>query len=341
MKAIICDSSGHLILRLKVLGLRFAEQTQYTDTPKNREYLYAIQKKINEDIKDGILEYKEHFPHSKNERVLSAIKSKFVSPAWRGLPTVRHFLNYEYHSILEQPQPKMMLHIMSCIGDVKVDEVTGLHIVNLAKSLKSIVGMSRQYLFIAMSFVLDLIDKAALVYIFDRPFRLINVEADQELAKPLSHKDIMHIARFIPVRYHDFFMCQYYFGLSSRDLIDLEWRFYNTANSTFDLSGRSIHVAPYSRRLLFKLMKTTGNFRHVFSDLKGQKKKLNYEWLNNDCWRKACIDSGNGRLRIGELRKASIPYLFESGLSVSQISQQTKMLYRPHIDNILSRYILL
>lgn len=341
MRAIIRDSSGHLILRLKVLGQRFSEQTHFIDSPKNRESLRAIQKKINEDVTSGVFEYRAHFPHSKNVLVFNAIKSKFVSPNWRSLPTVRHFLSNEYHGQAAYPEPRTMLHMMSCIGEVKVDEIKGLHLLNLASALKSIVGMTESQLISALFFALDLLDKAAMMYAFDRTFRLVSFAQRLTSRGPLSHKDILYIARFIPVKYHDLFLCQYYMGISSRELIELEWSQYNISTSTFQLEGRKIYVDPYSRRLLFHLKKMSGNSRYVFCDRKGQKQTVNHSWLNNRCWSDACEDSGYGALKISELRRASVVYLFESGLSVEQISNQTQLLYRPYINKILSMFILM
>lgn len=340
MRAIISDTSGHLILRLKVLGQQFSEQTHFIDSPKNRGALRAIQNKINDDIRSGVFEYGTYFPHSKNVLLLNAIKSKFVSPGSRHLPTARHFLRNEYHGQMEYPEPRIMLHMMSCIGDVKVDEIKGLHLLNLASSLKSIIGVRKSQLIPALLFALDLLDKAALAYVFDRPFRLVRF-AQSQARRPLSHQDILHIARYIPVKYHDLFLCQYYMGITSRELVDLEWSQYDVATSTFELGSRSIYVDPYSRRLLFHLNKMSGNSRYVFCDRKGQKQTLNHSWLNNTCWRDACEGSGHGALKISELRRASVVYLFESGLSVEQISNQTQLLYRPYINKILSMFILM
>lgn len=341
MRAIIRDSSGHLILRFKVLGQHFSEQTQYVDTYKNRKHLSALHKRIREDINNGVFEYREHFPHSKNVNIISAIRAKFISPDWRALPTVRHFLVHEYQGIVSHPLPKMMLHIMSCIGEVRVNEVTGLHIVTLADSLKAMVGISKSQLFLTMSFVLDILDKAALSYKFERPFRLMDVTKLEDPVKPLSLQDISYIARFIPVKYYDLFMCQFHLGIPSWEIVELEWSQYNSRKSSFSFADRVIHVAPYSRKFLFHLLKKTGNSRYVFCDDEGQKLKLNHSWINNYCWVNADKEAGTKRERINGLRHASIPYLFESGLSVSQISQQTQTLYRPTINRILSEYILM
>lgn len=51
MRTIISDSAGNLVLRLKVLGQRFSEQTQFNDSPQNRAYLRNTLKKIDEEIK--------------------------------------------------------------------------------------------------------------------------------------------------------------------------------------------------------------------------------------------------------------------------------------------------
>ena len=125
------------------------------------------------------------------------------------------------------------------------------------------------------------------------------------------------------------------------ELVELEWAQYSPGLGLFTLPDRTVYTAPCARQLLFKLMKKSGNSRYVFCDQYGKKQKLNHIWLRNECWPKACHDAGMGELSIYALRRASVLYLCESGLSVEQISQQTGLLHRPTIDSILSQHTLL
>jgi hypothetical protein len=149
MRPIVSDTEGNLVLRLKILGHRFSEQTMFTDIPKNRAYLQATLTKINYEIKIGV-DYALHFPHSKNTLVINALKSKFLSPGWRGLPTFKHFLLNEYHGKQNEVGQILMICILGSLGDQRVNEILGYNILKLKDMLKTIKGITKPNFVAAM-----------------------------------------------------------------------------------------------------------------------------------------------------------------------------------------------
>lgn len=340
MRTIVSDAEGNLVLRLKILGHRFCEQTKFTDIPTHRALLHATMKRINDEIKSGVFDYSLHFPHSKNVLVINALKSKFLSPGWRGLPTFRHFLLNEYHGKPDEVGQVLTICIMACLGDQRVDEILGYHTLKLKEMLRTLKGISIQDIVSAMEFVFKVLDQAALVYVFPRPFKLVLQKAGGPNGSVLCHKDILQIVANVPLKYREFFLLQYYTGLSSKELVELEWKQYSVKDTTFFLPGRDVYIDPYARRLLFQLRKKSGNSRYVLGASFGKKLKINHFWLTKECWPSACQKAGRDALHIHVLKRASVLYLYEAGLSVDQISQQTQILFRPAIHQILSQHVL-
>jgi integrase len=340
MRPIVSDTEGNLVLRLKILGHRFSEQTMFTDIPKNRAYLQATLTKINYEIKIGVFDYALHFPHSKNTLVINALKSKFLSPGWRGLPTFKHFLLNEYHGKQNEVGQILMICILGSLGDQRVNEILGYNILKLKDMLKTIKGITKPNFVAAMEFVFKILDQAALVYVFPRPFKLVLKDDGGQYARPLCHRDILQVVDNVPLKYREVFLLQYYTGLSSKDLVELEWKQYSVKDTTFYLPEREVYIDPYARRLLFQMRKKSGNSRYVLGAPFGKKLKINHCWLSKECWPKACQEIGREALPIHVLKRASIFYLYEAGLSVDQICQQTQILFRPVIHQILSQHIL-
>ncbi|MAC99307.1 MAG: hypothetical protein CMK76_05450 [Pseudomonadales bacterium] len=340
MKPIVRDTEGNLVLRLKIMGCHLSEQTKFLDTPKHRTYLQTTLKKIHQEVKSGVFEYAKYFPYSKNVFYINALKSKFLSPGWRGLPTFRHFLMNEFQGSSDELGQILMICIMGCLGEQRVDEILGYNILKLKEMLKTIKGITKPNYIAAMEFVFTVLDQASLVYVFPRPFKLVLTDDGGQYARPLCHRDILQIVDNVPSKYREVFLLQYYTGLSSKELLELEWKHYSIKDTTFFLSGREVYIDPYARRLLFQLRKKSGSSRYVFGAPFGKKLKINHCWLSKECWPKACQEVGREVLHIHVLKRASVFYLYEAGLSVDQICQQTQILFRPVIHQILSQYVL-
>lgn len=342
MKPIVRDTEGNLVLRLKIMGCHLSEQTKFSDTPKHRTYLQTTLKIIHQEVKAGMFDYAKHFPHSKNVFFINALKSKFLAPGWRGLPTFRHFLMNEYQGSSDELGQILMICIMGCLGEQRVDEILGYHILKLREMLMTVKGITKEKIVSVMEYVFNVLGQAALVYAFPRPFKLVVQEPEGQYRyyKPICHRDVLNIVDNVPSKYRDLFLLQYYTGLSLKELVELEWKDYDLYNTTFLLNRRSVYIDPYARRLLFALRQKAGNSRYVLSTHCGKKLQLNHTWLMRECWPKACQAAGKGTLHINILRRATVFYLFETGLNVDQISQQTKILFRPAIHQILSQHVL-
>lgn len=339
MKAIIRDPGGKLMLRLKVLGCRFCEQTYFADSVHNRKLLKNINHKIHEEIQNGIFDYVMHFPHSANVQKISALQSRFLSPGWRGLPTFKNFYTHQFHHALYMVPKKVVVLVMAYLGELRIDEVSGHYIVRLAEALNTVSGVTKRIIEDCISMVFDVLDRAALCYVFPRPFRFIP-EHTEGSDVPLSHQNILQITSQVPAKYREYFLLKFYLGLSTGELMALKWSDYDLSASTFRTQSKDIYVEPYGRRLLFQLMKKTGNFKYIFTDKYGKKKQPNVAWLHKDCWPEACKIAGFPGRGIAALKQASVAYLFEAGVSVNQICHQTGLYYRPVIDQILTKHVL-
>lgn len=338
MKSIVRNSDGTLSLRIKVLGCRFHEQTGYTDSPQNRLLVREMDRKVRQDLQNGLFDYMSHFPHSRNVSIIKSLKSRFLSPGWRALPTFSSFYLHQYHPPKLEISRDVLRLILSCIGHLQVDEVVGHHLVNFVDMLREKMNVSQHNLKTILSLIFDVLDRAALLNVFPRPFRFMPGSLDTE-GCPLTHQDIQRITLHVPIRYREYFLFKYYLGITTSELLSLKWSDYDLHTSTFRLAHKQVYVEPYARRLLFHRMKKTGNFSYVFSGINGQRRSLNLTWVHKICWPNACLSAGFPALGINVLKHASVAYLFESGLSVGQICLQTGLHFRPLINKILTNHL--
>lgn len=339
MRAIIRDTEGKLTLRLKMLGCRFSESTGYDDSTKNRLRLRSKHLQIQEELQQGTFDYMLHFPHSRNVSMFNALQSRFISPGWRGLPTFESFYHHQYDKSRYQPLARLVHLTMKCIGREKVDDIVGFHLMRLIEALRVLLNVTQSNRREIIAMVMDVLDCAAVTYVFPRPFQF-KPDFSEFKGFPLTHGNMLTIAHHFPVKYREFFLLQYYLGVSASELLSLKWADYDLQASVFRVAGREINVVPYARRLLFVQMKKTGNYQHVFTDPQGKRLRVNLGWLYKACWPKACAQAGFPGIGPSALRFGSIVYLFESGLSINQICLQTGMHYRPAIHRILTRHLL-
>lgn len=339
MKAIIRDPKGMLILRLKVFGCRFSENTCFTDSSQNRLILKRMLHQIKHKIEYGTFNYMLHFPHSLNAALIASLQSRFLSPCWRGLPTFEHFYSFQFDSSQHALPLSSRAIVMAHLGLLRVNEIAGHQIMTLIEVLNKNKNLTTLEINYAVVMVFEVLDCAARCFAFPRPFRFM-LECSESTDDPLSHQDVLYIADHVPVKYREFFLLRYYLGISVRELLALQWRNYVMSESTFRLPNKDIIVEPYARKVLFHQMKKTGNFKYVFSDPHSNKLRLNLAWLHKSCWPKACIDAGYKARGLYALRQASVAYLFEAGLSVNQICHQTGLHFRPVVDLILTKHIL-
>ncbi|MEH8022251.1 Arm DNA-binding domain-containing protein [Rheinheimera metallidurans] len=339
MRAIIRDTEGKLTLRLKMLGCRFSESTGYADSTENRLRLKNKYQQIQKELHQGTFDYMLHFPHSRNVSMFNALQSRFISPGWRGLPTFESFYNHQFDRARYKLPSKLIYLTMGCIGKEKVDEILGFHLMKLIEVLRTVLNISQRDRRDTIAMVIDVLDCAALTYVFPRPFQF-KPDFSALSGFPLTHGDMLSIAHHFPVKYREYFLLQYYLGISASELLTLKWADYDLQASLFRVAGREINVVPYARRLLFVQMKKTGNYQHVFTDTQGKRLRINLAWLYKECWPKACAHAGFPGIGASALRRGSVVYLFESGLSVNQICSQTGMFYRPAIHRILTQHLL-
>ena len=339
MKAIVRDSDGTLSLRFKILGCRFCEKTGYTDTSRNRYALTQTNLKIQDDLHNGLFDYMNHFPHSQNVSIINSLQSRFLSPGWRGLPTFESYYANNYRGTHRVISDEVLRFIVACIGNVKVDEVVGYHLLKLVDVLRNVLDLSQDELGHVISIIVDVLDSAAICYVFPRPFRFSQRHFDRD-DYPLSHRDVLRIAHHLPIKYREYFLLKYYLGISTKELLALEWSMYDLHTSSFRLKEKDVYVEPYARRLLFHQMKKTGNFKYVLSETNGTRRSLDLIWVHKICWPKACAKAGYSELGVNVLKKASVAYLFEAGLSVNSICCQTGLHWRPAVHRILTQHII-
>ena len=339
MKSIVRDNDGTLSLRIKILGCRFNEKTGYPDSPQNRSLVKNLDRKVRQDLQNGVFDHMSHFPHSRNASILKSLKSRFLSPGWRGLPTFESYYKHQFSSASLSISEDIVRLMIDSIGHLKVDEVVGYHLINFVDALREKMDISQRSVEKALSMVFDVLNCAALQYVFPRPFRFVPncIKLDDY---PLTHQDIHRITNHVPVKYREYFLFKYYLGISTSELLSLKWSDYDLHTSTFRLQHKQVYVEPYSRRLLFHKMKKTGNFSYVFSGIHGKKRSLNLIWVHKICWPQACLSAGFPALGINELKRASVAYLFESGLSIGRICCQTELYFRPMIHSILTKHLL-
>ncbi len=354
-----------LFFDFRYQGKRCREQTALDNTPLNIKRLKKILDKIEAEITLGSFDYAKYFPNSK-------MIGKFVSQKLQGLPTSDTPLFSDFadtwlaemriqwrESHYDTMKHTFKKHLKPYFGDIEVNSITKVDVLNFRASLAQIPGrkggqLSATRINHIMTPLRMLLAEAADRYDFVSPYRGIkSLKVPKTNVQPFTLDEVSLILAKVRKDFQEYYRVRFFTGMRTSEIDGLQWKYVDferrqilireawvrgkLVETKNDGSVREIDMSQPVHDALLRQLKTTGGYSYVFCNRNGE--PLNANNVTKRVWHPLLQHLNLERRRPYQTRHTTATLWLASGESPEWIARQmghttTEMLFR-----VYSRFV--
>ncbi|MEW8508843.1 MAG: DUF3596 domain-containing protein [Candidatus Thiodiazotropha sp.] len=245
--------SKKLFFDFRYNGHRCREYTNLDDTKTNRERLERVLRKIDKEIENGIFDYSNYFPNSKNkERIAGSSGSSYEftcqsasvsadrdSELDSDLPTFKAFSDIwvsENEVGWRRSHRKTQMdiingHLLPVFGQKEVSRITKAEILAFRASLAKVPGrkgksLSPKRINAIMAPLRQILNEAADRYEFNTPYRNIKpLKVPRSDVEPFTLEEVRSILDSVRPDFRNYYTVRFFTGMRTGEVDGLKWRY--------------------------------------------------------------------------------------------------------------------
>ncbi|MEW8692924.1 MAG: DUF3596 domain-containing protein [Candidatus Thiodiazotropha endolucinida] len=247
------NKSNKLFFDFRYNGCRCREYTNLDDTKTNRERLERVLRKIEKEIENGIFDYSDFFPNSKNLKRVTSSTGNRIEPAHQTasanldkapvvesvLPTFETFSDIwvsENEVGWRRSHRKTQMdiikgHLLPVFGQKEVSRITKAEILAFRASLAKVPGrkgksLSPKRINAIMAPMRQILNEAADRYEFNTPYRNIKpLKVPRSDVEPFTLEEVSSILDTVRLDFRNYYTVRFFTGMRTGEIDGLKWRY--------------------------------------------------------------------------------------------------------------------
>jgi integrase len=361
MGTIETSSNGNLYFDFEYQGVRCMEYTSVVDTPKNRNLMNDILKRIEAEISLGIFDYGRYFPKSYNARKLNS------SDKGNNEVTFEQYAEswFRNNKVSWKPSSQRVIrctlnkYLIPYFGVKPVTQITKAMIKEFRTGLGLVDGRrGNKISHIRINHIVEIfrmvMNDVIEEYGIDSRFLSIKpLKVIKPSIMPFSMEEVNSFLRHVPARYYDYYVVRFFSGMRTAEIDGLKWKYVDFIsrkirvretweNRTWvspksESSIRDIDMSPVVEEALHRQKVVTGNGEIVFTTRRG--KPMDHDDLGRRIWYPTLKKAGLASRTPRHTRHTAATLWLASGENPEWVARQLGHANTAMLFNVYSKFI--